>query len=108
MLEQSLLWIPYQKGELDRDQQFLVPDRDTAAWWAVQHQPCRDYQVTQAACQTSRAHIYRVKDSLSLPFALLDKKPIQQTTIDIHGLLINKAEQRLPFLIELKLRRPLR
>ena len=51
---------------------------------------------------------YRAKNAVSLAFALLDQKPTQQTTIDIHGLLIKEAEKRLPVLIEQKLRRLLR
>ena len=51
---------------------------------------------------------YRVKNAVSLAFALLDKKPTQDTSIDIHGLLLKEAEQRLPVLIEQKLRRLLR
>ena len=42
-----------------------------------------------------------------LAFALLDQKPTQDTSIDIHALLLKEAEQRLPVLIEQKLRRPL-
>ena len=48
---------------------------------------------------------YRVKDAVSLAFALLDQKPTQDTSIDIHALLLKEAEQRLPVLIEQKLRR---
>ena len=51
---------------------------------------------------------YRVKDAVSLAFALLDQKPTQDTSIDIHGLLQKAAEQSLPVLIEQKLRRLLR
>ena len=51
---------------------------------------------------------YRVKDAVSLAFALLDQKPTQQTTVDFHALLIKKAEEQLPALIERKLRRLLR
>ncbi len=51
---------------------------------------------------------YRAKNAVSLAFALLDQKPTQETTIDIHGLLIKEAEKRLPVLIEQKLRRLLR
>ena len=48
---------------------------------------------------------YRAKDAVSLAFALLDRKPTQDTSIDIHGLLLKEAEQRLHVLIEQKLRR---
>ena len=48
---------------------------------------------------------YRVKDAVSLAFALLDQKPTQDTSIDIHALLLKEAEQRLPVLVEQKLRR---
>ena len=51
---------------------------------------------------------YRVKDAVSLAFALLDQKPTQDTSIDIHALLLKEAEQRLPVLIEQKFRRLLR
>ena len=51
---------------------------------------------------------YRTKNAVSLAFALLDQKPTQDTSIDIHGLLLKEAEQRLPVLIEQKLRRLLR
>jgi len=48
---------------------------------------------------------YRAKNSVVLAFALLDQKPTQKTSIDIHGLLIKEAQQQLPVLIERKLRR---
>ena len=48
---------------------------------------------------------YRAKNAVSLAFALLDRKPTQDTSIDIHGLLLKEAEQRLHVLIEQKLRR---
>ena len=48
---------------------------------------------------------YRAKNAVSLAFALLDRKPTQDTSIDIHALLLKEAEQRLPVLIEQKLRR---
>lgn len=48
---------------------------------------------------------YRAKNAVSLAFALLDQKPTQDTSIDIHALLLKEAEQRLPVLIEQKLRR---
>ena len=53
---------------------------------------------------------YRVKNAVSLAFALLDQKPTQDTSIDIHGhgLLLKEAEQRLPVLIQQKLDRLLR
>ena len=51
---------------------------------------------------------YRVKNAVSLAFALLDKKPQVETQVDFHGLLLKEAEQRLPVLIEQKLRRLLR
>ena len=47
----------------------------------------------------------RAKSAVSLAFALLDQKPTQDTSIDIHALLLKEAEQRLPVLIEQKLRR---
>ena len=51
---------------------------------------------------------YRTKDAVSLAFALLDQKSTQQTTVDFHALLIKKAEEQLPGLIQQKLRRLLR
>ena len=42
---------------------------------------------------------------MSLAFALLDQKPQVDTSIDIGALLLKEAEQRLPVLIEQKLRR---
>ena len=48
---------------------------------------------------------YRAKNAVSLAFALLDQKPTQSTSIDIHALLLKEAEQRLPVLIDQKLRR---
>ena len=51
---------------------------------------------------------YRTKDAVSLAFALLDQKPTQATSVNIHALLLREAEQRLPVLIEQKLRRLLR
>ena len=45
---------------------------------------------------------------MSLAFALLDRKPTQDTSIDIHALLLKEAEQRLPVLIQQKLDRLLR
>ncbi len=51
---------------------------------------------------------YRAKNAVSLAFALLEQKPTQDISIDIHGLLLKEAEQRLPVLIEQKLRRLLR
>ena len=51
---------------------------------------------------------YRAKNAVSLAFALLDQKPTQDTSIDIHGLLLKEAEQRLPVLIQQKLDRLLR
>ena len=51
---------------------------------------------------------YRVKNAVSLAFALLDEKPKQDTSIDINALLIKAAEERIPVLIEQKLRRLLR
>lgn len=51
---------------------------------------------------------YRAKNAVGLAFALLDQKPTQDTSIDIHGLLLKEAEQRLPVLIEQKLRKLLR
>ena len=51
---------------------------------------------------------YRAKNAVSLAFALLDQKPTQQTTIDVHGVLIKAAEEQIPGLIQQKLRRLLR
>ena len=51
---------------------------------------------------------YRAKNAVSLAFALLDQKPTQDTSIDIHALPLKEAEQRLPVLVEQKLRRLLR
>ena len=51
---------------------------------------------------------YRIKSQVSLAFALLDQKPTQDTSIDIHALLLKEAEQRLPVLIQQKLDRLLR
>ena len=51
---------------------------------------------------------YRAKNAVSLAFALLDQKPQVDTSVNIHALLIKEAEQRLPALIEQKLRRLLR
>ena len=51
---------------------------------------------------------YRAKNAVSLAFALLDQKPTQDTSIDIHALLLKEAAQRLPVLVEQKLRRLLR
>ena len=51
---------------------------------------------------------YRIKNQVSLAFALVDQKPKVDTQIDFHGLLIKKAEEQLPALIEQKLRRLLR
>ena len=48
---------------------------------------------------------YRAKNAVSLAFALLDQRPTQSTSIDIHALLLKEAEQRLPVLIDQKLRR---
>ena len=48
---------------------------------------------------------YRVKDAVSSAFALLDQKPTQETSVNIHALLLKEAEQRLPVLVEQKLRR---
>ena len=51
---------------------------------------------------------YRIKNAVSLAFALVAQKPKVDTQIDFHGLLIKKAEEQLPALIEQKLRRLLR
>ena len=48
---------------------------------------------------------YRAKNAVSLAFALVDRKPQVDTQIDFHGLLLKEAEQRLPVLIQQKLRR---
>ena len=46
-----------------------------------------------------------MKNAVSLAFSLLDQKPKVDTSIDILDLLLKEAEQRLPVLIEQKLRR---
>ena len=51
---------------------------------------------------------YRVKNAVSLAFALLDKKPQVETQIDFRGLLLDSAQERLPAMVEQKLRRLLR
>ena len=51
---------------------------------------------------------YRVKNAVSLAFALVDEKPKVDTQIDFHGLLLKDAEKRLPSMVEEKLRRLLR
>ena len=51
---------------------------------------------------------YRVKNAVSLAFALVDRKPQVDTQIDFHGLLLESAKERLPVLMEQKLRRLLR
>ena len=51
---------------------------------------------------------YRVKNAVSLAFALVDQKPKVDTQIDFHGLLLKGAEKRLPGMVEDKLRRLLR
>ena len=51
---------------------------------------------------------YRVKNAVSLAFALVDQKPKVDTQIDFHGLLLKDAEKRLPGMVEDKLRRLLR
>jgi len=51
---------------------------------------------------------YRAKDSVSLAFALLDRKPRQQPNLDFRGVLLDAAQERLPQLVEQKLRRLLR
>ena len=48
---------------------------------------------------------YRVKNAVSLAFALLDQKPKVDTQIDFHGLVLKDAEKRLPGMVEDKLRR---
>ncbi|WP_226409741.1 hypothetical protein [Synechococcus sp. MU1625] len=51
---------------------------------------------------------YRVKNAVSLAFALVDQKPKVDTQIDFHGLVLKDAEKRLPGMVEDKLRRLLR
>ena len=51
---------------------------------------------------------YRVKNAVSLAFALVDRKPQVDTQIDFHGLLLESAKERLPALMEQKLRHLLR
>ena len=48
------------------------------------------------------------KASVSLAFALLDQKPRQETNFDFRGVLLESARERLPVLVEQKLRRLLR
>ena len=45
---------------------------------------------------------------MSLAFALLDRKPRQQPNLDFRGVLLDAAQERLPVLVEQKLRRLLR
>ena len=51
---------------------------------------------------------YRVKNAVSLAFALVDQKPKVDTQIDFHSLLLKDAEKHLPGMVEDKLRRLLR
>ena len=51
---------------------------------------------------------YRIKDEVSLAFALVDQKPKVDTRLDFHGLVLRDAEKRLPGMVEDKLRRLLR
>ena len=51
---------------------------------------------------------YRVKNAVSLAFALVDQKPKVDTRLDFHGLVLRDAEKRLPGMVEDKLRRLLR
>ena len=48
---------------------------------------------------------YRVKNQISLAFALVDQKPKVETQIDFHGLLLEDAQRRLPALVKQKLDR---
>ena len=48
---------------------------------------------------------YRVKSQISMAFSLPDQRPTQQTTIDFHKLIKEKAAERLPILIREKLAR---
>ena len=48
---------------------------------------------------------YRVKNSVSLAFALLDNKPKQQTSIAFNDLVLTQARVQVPQLIQSKLRR---
>ena len=51
---------------------------------------------------------YRIKNALSMAFSLPDQRPAQQTSIDFHKLIREKAEERLPILIREKLARLMR
>ena len=46
---------------------------------------------------------YRVKNAVSLAFALVDQKPKVDTRLDFHGLVLRDAEKRLPGMVEEKL-----
>ena len=48
---------------------------------------------------------YRIKNALSMAFSLPDQRPTQQTSIDFHTLIKEKAAERLPILIREKLAR---
>ena len=48
---------------------------------------------------------YRIKSNLSMAFSLPDQRPTQQTSIDFHELIKQKAAERLPILIREKLAR---
>ena len=63
---------------------------------------------SSAAVRPKVEQSHLVNQSFQLAFALVDRKPQVDTSIDIHGLLLKEAEQRLPVLIEQKLRRLLR
>ena len=51
---------------------------------------------------------YRVKNAVNLAFALVDRKPKVDTQIDFHGQLLDSAQERLPELVQQKMRRLLR
>ena len=51
---------------------------------------------------------YKIKNQVSLAFALVDQKPKVDTRLDFRGLLLKDAEKRLPGMVEDKLRRVLR
>ena len=47
---------------------------------------------------------YRVKNTVSLAFALVDRKPKVETRIDFRRVLLESAQERLPELVQQKLR----
>ena len=48
---------------------------------------------------------YRVKNAISMAFALMDEPPTQGTVLDFEAVLLKAAETRLPALVEAKLKR---